>query len=85
MLSSPVFLLGTTIATLLAALFHLLRGTLFRQAVLFWLTSVLGFFLGQLLGSVFFASWPMLGQIHIIPAVLLSVVAMFIVRALKLC
>ncbi len=85
MLSSPVFLLGTTIATLLAALFHLLCGTLFREAVLFWFTSVVGFFLGHLLGNLFFASWPMLGQIHIIPAALLSVVAMFIVRALKLC
>ena len=76
MLSSPVFLLGTTIATLLAALFHLLRGP-FSGALL----AHVG--LGSFSASCWaasFASWPMLGQIHIIPAVLLSVVAMFIVK-----
>ena len=84
-MNSPVFLLGTTLATLLAAVFHLLRGSSIRQAILFWFSSVLGFFSGQLLGSLLPATWPMLGQVYIVPAVLLSLAAMFVVRGLKLC
>ncbi|MHB1318375.1 MAG: hypothetical protein ACYCYF_07150 [Anaerolineae bacterium] len=84
MFSSPIYLLGTTIATLLSALFHLLLGTSFKQAILFWFSSVIGLFIGQLLGGIFFTSWPMLGQLHIIPACMLSLAAMFIVRGLKL-
>ena len=71
-------------ATLLAALFYLLLGTSFRQAILFWFSSVIGLFVGQLLGSVFLSSWPMLGQLYIIPACCLSVAAMFVVRGQKL-
>ena len=85
MFSSPIYLLGTTIATLLSAVFYLLLGTSFKQAILFWFSSVIGLFFGQLLGSMFFSSWPMLGQLHIIPACMLSLAAMLIVRGLKLC
>jgi hypothetical protein len=85
MFSSPVFLLGTTIATVLAAAYHLWRGTNLKQAILFWFSAVLGFFAGQLLGSVFISSWPMVGQISIVPAFAFSVAALFIVSGLKLC
>ncbi|MGI6368289.1 MAG: hypothetical protein ACOX2L_08045 [Anaerolineae bacterium] len=84
MFSSPLVLLGTTIATLLAALFHLATGTQVKQAVLYWFCSVIGFFIGQILGSMFFSSGLMLGQIHIIPAVLLSLLSMVVVRALRI-
>ncbi len=85
MLSSPVFLLGMTLATLVAALFHLFRGQGVRQGILYWFSGVVGFFLGQLVGSIFFSSWPTLGQISIIPAFVICVGALFIVSSLRLC
>lgn len=84
MFASPVFLLGTSVATLYAALFHLLAGRTWRQILLYWLVSVLAFLVGQALGEMLSLSWPMLGQLHIIPASLAAWAALGVARLLKL-
>ena len=84
MFASPVFLLGSSVATLYAALFHLLAGRTWRQIVLYWALSLAGFMLGQAGGELFALSWPMLGQLHIIPASLAAWAALFVARLLKL-
>jgi hypothetical protein len=84
MFASPVILLGTSVATLYAALFHLLAGRTWRQIVLYWLLSLVGFMLGQLAGELLHAGLPMLGQLHIIPASLASWAALGVARLLKL-
>ncbi|NLT73364.1 MAG: hypothetical protein GXX94_04110 [Chloroflexi bacterium] len=85
MFASPVWLLGMSMATLLAAFFHLLVGNGAKQAILYWFTSAIGFFVGQLIGSVFLSSWPTIGQVSIVPAVMFSCLAMLVARGLKLC
>lgn len=84
MFASPMFLLGTSVATLYAALFHLLVGRTWRQILLYWLVSVVAFLLGQALGELLSLSWPMLGQLHIIPATLAAWAALGVARLLKL-
>jgi hypothetical protein len=85
MFASPVFLLGTTLATLLASVFQLAWGRSLKQALLYWLSAVIGFFAGNSVGILFFQDWPTLGQISIFPAVILSTSAMFVVKQNKLC
>ncbi len=84
MFASPVFLLGSSVATLYAALFHLIAGRTWRQILLYWMGSMVGFLLGQLAGELLSLHWPMLGQLHIIPASLMAWAALFIARLLKL-
>lgn len=83
MLDSPVFLLGATIATFYAALFHLLKGQNWRQVLLYWFASVIGFMIGQGIGEVFALPWPMVGALHILPATLGAWAALFIAYLLK--
>ncbi len=84
MFASPMFLLGASIATLYAAAFHLLVGRTWRQILLYWLVSLVGFLLGQALGAWLALPWPMLGQLHIIPASLLAWTALGVARLFKL-
>ncbi len=83
MFASPVLLLGTSVATLYAAGFHLLTGRTWRQIMLFWLFSLVGFMIGQIGAELSGLTWPMLGQIHIIPATILSWLALLVARLLK--
>lgn len=84
MLASPIFLLGATIATFYAALFHLLKGRNWRQVLFYWLASVSGFMLGQGIGEVLALTWPMVGQVHIIPATLGAWLALGLARLLEI-
>jgi hypothetical protein len=84
MFASPMFLLGTSVATLYAALFHLLTGRTWRQILLYWLVSVVAFLVGQAMGEMLSLAWPMLGQLHIIPASLAAWAALIVARLVKL-
>lgn len=84
MFASPALLLGASIATLYAALFHLLVGRAWRQILLYWFVSVLGMMLGQACGELLALEWPMLGQLHIIPASVAAWAALLIARLVKL-
>ncbi len=83
MFASPVLLLGSSVATLYAAGFHLLTGRTWRQIMLFWVLSLMGFMMGQVGGELLGLNWPMLGQIHIIPATIISWLALLVARLLK--
>jgi hypothetical protein len=83
--ASPVYLLGTTLATLMAATFQLFLGRTLSQALLYWFSGVIGFFLGHAIGLLLLPSWPVLGQIYIVSALIVSFGAMFLVKHLKLC
>jgi hypothetical protein len=61
MFTSPVFLMGSTIATIWASLFHLLLGHRWQQLILYWFFGLLGFALGQIVGDGLQAEWLMLG------------------------
>jgi hypothetical protein len=83
MFASPVLLLGTSVATLYAAGFHLLTGRTWRQIMLYWMFSLVGFMIGQIGGELLGLGWPMIGQLHIIPATIVSWGALLVARLLK--
>ncbi len=84
MFSSPALLLGSTIATVWAALFHLLLGKRALDILLFWAAGIVGFAVGQLLSDALGLHWLFLGQVHVIQGTLFCWLAMCIARWFKL-
>ncbi len=80
----PVVVLSLVIATLYAALFHLLWGRGLKELTVGWIAALMGFGLGQLLASAL--SWHdvMIGELHWLAASATSWLAMAFVRQVKL-
>jgi hypothetical protein len=83
MLSSPVLLLGATLATLWAALFHLLFGEKLRDLVLYWIIGLIGFAVGQAMANTLQLQWFLVGQVHVVEGTLACWIGMFVARWLK--
>ena len=83
MIASPVFLLVSTCATILAALFDLLLGKRWTDLILYWFTGLIGFFVGQAMSSALGLDWSMVGDVHVIEGSVCCLVAMAIARWLK--
>jgi hypothetical protein len=75
-------LLAFVIATLLAALYHLIRGGSLRRLSLLILASNLSFFLGHILSE--FIHWQLLrlGSINLFPAILATILGLILTTAL---
>lgn len=84
MFSSPIFLLGSTLATLWASLFQLLFGRRLVEWLQYWFIGLVGFALGQLLGEWLGLNWLMLGQVHLLEATAICWLAMFVARWLRI-
>ncbi|MBC7315153.1 MAG: hypothetical protein H5T70_01860 [Chloroflexi bacterium] len=82
-LSSPVFLLGSAVATAWAGLFHLLFGRRWRELILYWFMSLVGFAVGQGVAEAMGWEWLLLGQVHLLEGTLLAWLAMAVARAFQ--
>ncbi len=85
MFSSPALLLGSTVATLWATLFHLLAGRKWQELILYWFAGLVGFAIGQAVGDALPWSPLMLGQVHLLEGTVGCWAAMGIARCLRLC
>ncbi len=76
-LPSPTITFAFIIATLYGSLFHLIRGGDVRRLAIYMLAGWLGFLLGQMVGMT--TQFPLLniGPIHMLPATVGSIVALF--------
>lgn len=83
MFASPVFLLGSTVATAWAALFHLLWGKKWRELVLYWFAGLVGFSIGQVIGNALGLEILLLGQVRLLEGTLVCWLAMLIARCFK--
>ncbi len=83
MVHFPLLVLSLVIATLYGALFHLLRGQTMRDLVLYWATSLLGFAVGHLIAVAFAWPDPLIGELHIVPASVASLLLMSFAQRLK--
>ena len=83
MIASPVFLLGSALATFWAALFHLLFGRRLLDLLLYWFVGIVGFLVGQAMADIIGLHWLMLGQIHLVEATLGCWIAMLVAQCLK--
>lgn len=80
----PTLILSTVIATLYAALYHLLSGRTMRQLFLDWASSLLGFAAGQIGATVLRLQDMRIGELHLLVATITSWLSMLFVRRLKL-
>jgi uncharacterized membrane protein YjjP (DUF1212 family) len=83
MLASPVFLLGSTVATVWAALFHLLLGKKWRELVLYWFAGLVGFAIGQAIGNALDLDLLLFGQVRLLEGTLACWLAMAVARCFK--
>ena len=83
MLSSPVFLFGSTLATFWAAIFHLLLGRGWADLILYWFIGLIGFAVGQAMADALSLHWFLVGQVHIVEATFGCWIAMLVARWLK--
>ena len=84
MFGTPALLLSFVVATLYAAVFHLLRGRSGRQLLITWIAALVGFGAGQALATLL--SWPdpVIGEVHLVTASATSWLSMFLARNLRL-
>lgn len=80
----PLLVLSLVIATLCSALFHLLWGKTFKELAISWLSAVIGFGLGQVLASSFGWADILIGELHLLAALLVCWLLMALARRLKL-
>jgi hypothetical protein len=78
-----MFLVSSALATLWAAMFHLLLGRKVVDLILHWFIGLIGFGVGQAMAEVLGLRWLLVGQVHIIEGTLACWLAMFIARWLK--
>ncbi|MHB1296774.1 MAG: hypothetical protein ACYC4R_17490 [Anaerolineae bacterium] len=83
MIDSPVFLVSSGLATVWAALFHLILGKRLPDLILFWFVGLLGFAIGQAMSELFHMQFLMLGSVHVIQGTLGCWMAMLVARWLK--
>ena len=84
MFQMPAVILSILIASICAVLFYIWQGKTLRNLAAYWVASVLGFLAGQWLAIRFGLSTPMLGQIHMVEGVLLSILANFLAKFAKI-
>ncbi len=83
MLLSPPFVLSALISTAMAALFNLWQGGSARDLLIYLSAGWMGFALGELLGDGLALDLFMIGQVHLIEAVLTCGLLLFLTRWLK--
>jgi uncharacterized membrane protein YjjP (DUF1212 family) len=84
MFTSPAILVGSALATLWAALFHLMFGRRWLDLVLYWFVALIGFAVGQSMANVLGFHTVMIGDVHFIEGTAGCWIAMLVARWLKL-
>ncbi len=59
---SPVFLVGSALATLWAGMFHLFWGKRLADLIFFWFIGLIGFAVGQAMAEVLSLSWMLVAR-----------------------
>lgn len=77
-MSTHTIILGLVIATLCAAVFHLLRGGKLRHLVLYLFVAWLSFFIGQIFSESIAWRFIRLGAINLFPALLATLIGLVI-------
>jgi hypothetical protein len=80
----PYILLSILVGGIYGALFHLWRGKNLRDLVIYSLTGIIGFALGQGLGNLLGLTAFLIGPLHVVEATVVSWAGLFIVQWLKI-
>jgi hypothetical protein len=79
----PYILLSILLGGLYGTLFHLWRGKTMRDLAIYFLTGIVGFGAGQMLGALLGFNLLLVGPTHIVEATLVSWLSLLLMRWLK--
>jgi hypothetical protein len=79
----PYLLLSALLGATYGVLFHLWRGQTMRDGVIYLLTGIIGFLVGQFFGSLLGFDVFMMGPVHLAEASLASWGGLFFIRWFK--
>lgn len=79
----PYLLLTILLGGAYGALFHLWRGKNIRELMIYFLTGIIGFGIGQAAGNVLGLNVFLIGPLHILEASVISWVCLFVMQWLK--
>ncbi len=79
----PYLLLSILLGAVYGTLFHLWRGKTLRDFAIYFLTGIIGFVLGQILGDMLGLDIFLVGSIHVVEATVASWACLFLIRWLK--
>lgn len=79
----PYLLLSFLLGGIYGALFHFWQGKTIRDLVIYFLTGIIGFGLGQALGNLLELNIFLIGPLHIVEATFVSWLSLFIMKWLK--
>lgn len=79
----PYILLSILLGGIYGVLFHLWQGKTIRDLVIYFLTGIIGFGLGQALGNLLEANVFLIGPVHLVEATVVSWLSLFVMKWLK--
>lgn len=80
---APALLFSLVLATLYAALFHLIVGRRVRDLVFYWLAAVVGFSVGQLVGmQLRLVPWT-IGEVRIVEGTVIAILFLLLAHWLR--
>ncbi len=79
----PYLLLSVLLGGMYGVLFHLWQGKTIRDLVIYFLTGIIGFILGQVLSNLLGFNLFLIGPLHVVEASLASVLLLFLMKWLK--
>jgi len=79
----PYVLLSILLGATYGTLFHLWRGKTLRDLIIYFLTGIIGFGVGQGIANLMGNSLWLIGSLHIVEATAASIIALFLIQWLK--
>ena len=80
----PYLLLSVLLGAIYGTLFHLWRGSKVRDLLIYVAAGILGFLLGQVLGSIIDLNFFTIGQLYPLEGTLLSWAGLLLIHWLKI-
>lgn len=80
----PYILLSLLLGATYGTLFHLWRGKTVRDLVIYFLTGIIGFGLGQGVGNLLGLELFLIGPLHVVEATIVSWISLFVIQWLKI-
>lgn len=80
---APYLLLSFLLGGIYGALFHFWQGKTSRDLIIYFLTGLIGFGVGQALGNLLGLDMFLIGSVHIIEATIISWLSLFLMKWIK--
>ena len=80
----PYILLSLLVGGMYGVLFHLWRGKSIRDLIIYLLTGIIGFGLGQALAGFLGFNFMLLGPVHIVEATVIGWISLFVIQWLRI-